>query len=220
MSDAIIVTVDSVRTRASTQEALLTLAIPLEKAALIAKFLGMIEKQVAVAFAEIGEEKQQDNVPKEETKLFGKYATELYRLGWFYNPVVLSNIGSDEEFLTWVEQQPCCIPESPHLHEGDIVAAHVRRIADGAGIGIKPAYSAIPLCNRHHQIQHNQGEVAIGGKGWCDKQRQNFLKEWASSTLAKKLDYSSMGMVPTDELLTWARKHNLEGTLPSCYRES
>ena len=54
MTDAIIVTVDSVRSRASTQETLLTLAVPQEHAPMIAKFLGMIHQNVAVAFAEVG----------------------------------------------------------------------------------------------------------------------------------------------------------------------
>jgi len=50
---AIIAIVESVRTRASTAEALLTLAVPLEQAGLIAVFLSRIGDQVGVAFADI-----------------------------------------------------------------------------------------------------------------------------------------------------------------------
>lgn len=162
-------------------------------------------------------------------KPFGKYAAELHRLGWFFNPKVLEAIGSDEEYLAWIEKQPCCATTQLfldgknteyRLHGGDVVAAHVRRIANGAGTNLKPPYSAIPLCHGHHSLQHQNGESVIGGKEWCDKQRDKFLKEWASSALARTLGYNSMGMVPPDEMLEWARKHDLEGTLPACYRET
>lgn len=167
-------------------------------------------------------------------KPFGKYAAELHRLGWFFNPKVLEAIGSDEEYLAWIEKQPCCAIEEQLIHrvglagselsftphQGDVVAAHVRRIANGAGTNLKPPYSAIPLCHGHHSLQHQHGESAIGGKEWCDKQRDKFLKEWASSALAHKLGYHSMGMVPPDEMLEWARKNDLEGTLPACYRDA
>lgn len=225
MTDAIIVTVDSVRSRASTQETLLTLAVPQEYAAKVAKFLGMIHKPVAVAFAEV----EQDGTPKKpdekETKPFGKYAAELYRLGWFFNSKVLEAIGSDEEYLAWIEKQECCasppITGKPHhhVHDGDVVAAHVRRVADGAGTGIKPKYSAIPLCHGHRSLQHQNGESAIGGKAWCDDQRDKHLVEWARRRLAEHFGVKSMGYVPPDQLRAWAIERNLEGTLPACYRE-
>lgn len=50
---AILMTVERVATRASTSEALLTLAVPLEQAATISKFLSMIGQQVGVAFADV-----------------------------------------------------------------------------------------------------------------------------------------------------------------------
>lgn len=46
-------TVEGVRTRASTSEALLTLAVPLEQAVLISAFLSRIGDQVGVAFADV-----------------------------------------------------------------------------------------------------------------------------------------------------------------------
>jgi hypothetical protein len=159
MTDAIIVTVDSVRSRASTQETLLTLAVPQEHAPMIAKFLGMIHQHVAVAFAEV-EEGAPKKTDEKETKPFGKFAAELYRIGWFFNQKVLEAIGTDEEYLVWLRSQPCA---ASHLGdcEGDVVAAHVRRIANGAGTGIKPTFSAIPLCSKHHALQHSAGESAI-----------------------------------------------------------
>src|SRR5436853_1270295 len=50
---ALMMTVEGVRTRASTSEALLTLAVPLEQAAVLSAFLSRIGDQVGVAFADI-----------------------------------------------------------------------------------------------------------------------------------------------------------------------
>jgi len=158
-------------------------------------------------------------------KPFGKYAAELHRLGWFFNPKVLAAIGSDEKYLAWIAQQECCaygrltVGDEVHSHLGDVVAAHVRRIANGAGTSIKPPYSAIPLCHGHHSLQHNAGESAIGGKAWCDKLRDEFLVKWASSTLARTLGFPSMGFVQPMKLYIWAKASDLEQTLPACYRE-
>lgn len=94
-------------------------------------------------------------------KPYGKQASSLYANGFFLVPQVLRAIGTDDEFLEWVRQQPCA---ARHLGGcgGDVVAAHVRRISEGAGIGLKPSgFNAIPLCNNHHALQHSQGESAL-----------------------------------------------------------
>ena len=254
MTDAIIVTIDSVRSRASTQETLLTLAVPQEHAPMIAKFLGMIHQNVAVAFAEVEkntEHKADKWTPEEIAKMsksshqpfainkipadkpYGKEAAELYRLGWFFNQKVLEAIGTDADYLTWIEKQECCgtvllatntqqgingITQDLHHHLGDVVAAHVRRIANGAGTGIKPPYSAIPLCHGHHDLQHQSGESAIGGKAWCDEQRNKHLVEWASHKLANALGHPSMGFVPPNALREWAMRFELLQHLPPVYR--
>ena len=238
MTDAIIVTVDSVRSRASTQETLLTLAVPQEHAPMIAKFLGMIHQNVAVAFAEVEGGKPSAKKEDKDAKPYGKEAAELYRLGWFFNQKVLEAIGTDEEYLAWIEKQECCATALLSVgtrikadglgcaseetrfvdHIGDVVAAHVRRIANGAGTGIKPPYSAIPLCHGHHDLQHQAGESAIGGKVWCDEQRNKHLVDWASHKLANTLGHPSMGFVPPNALREWAMRFELLQHLPQVYR--
>ncbi|MHB8727610.1 MAG: hypothetical protein ACYC9K_01075 [Sulfuricaulis sp.] len=185
MTDAIICTVESVRTRATTQEALLTLAVPLEQAALISGFMGKIGKLVGVAFAEVDQPPEPETKkPKEEIgkddprhplhkpendlRPYGKQASELYKNGFFLNPKVLEKVGTDEEFLGWLKLQPCAAAHFGDC-EGDVVAAHVRRIANGAGTGLKPnQYSAIPLCHKHHMLQHVAGQNALVPKGFKD----------------------------------------------------
>lgn len=224
MSDAIIVTVDSVRSRASTQETLLTLAVPQEHAPMIAKFLGMIHKHVAVAFAEVEDGKEPAKKHDKDAKPYGKEAAELYRTGFFFNPKVLEAIGTDADYLAWIEKHPCCatglltIGKQISDHFGDVMAAHVRRIANGAGGALKPPYSAIPLCHGHHSLQHQNGEEAIGGKVWCDDQRNKYLVDWASHKLANALGHPSMGFVPPAAMREWAMRHELLNQLPQVYR--
>ena len=83
--------------------------------------------------------------------------------------------GTDKQFLEWLKTQPCAVGSGC---EGDVVPAHVRRIANGAGTGIKPEYSAIALCNHHHQLQHQHGESRIGGKAWVDARLIDARGDW------------------------------------------
>ena len=69
---------------------------------------------------------------------------------------ILELLGTDEHFLDWLRQQDCAIHSEDC--QGQTVPAHVRRVGKGAGVGIKPAFSAIPLCQYHHEQQHQKGE--------------------------------------------------------------
>lgn len=157
--------------------------------------------------------------PEKQAKPYGYLAAKLYANGFFLNPKVLEKIGTDEEFLVWVRQQPCAYNTyAAAEHGGDVVAAHVRRIANGAGTGIKPPYSAIPLCDRHHQMQHQEGESALDGKEWFDEQRAKHVTRWASRQLAFTLGGESMGFVRPDALREWAMRCELLQYLPEVYR--
>jgi hypothetical protein len=85
----------------------------------------------------------------------------------------------DKLFLAWLRKRNCIICMSPPPND----PAHVRRASNG-GIGAKPVLSAIPLCRACHQLQHKQGESALGGKEWFDAQalihKNLFLKETGS----------------------------------------
>ncbi len=176
-----------------------------------------------------------------DTKPFGKYATELHRLGWFFAPKVLEAIGTDEDYRAWIQKQKCVVCGGQdwvaEIGEGRCEATHVKRPSN-SGLGHKPDYSCVALCHRDHiEGQHPDGLFAIyeiwcdltvrdkpslsdipAAREWLDKQRDKLLKEWASKTLAAKLGYSSMGMCPPDELVAWANKHDLSDTLPAIYR--
>lgn len=121
------------------------------------------QRYILLAFEVRADESIEPATPKQESKKkpYGEYARELHRLGWWWQPGVLEAIGTDAQFLEWIRRQPCA---AAHLGgcDGDVVAAHVRRIANGAGTGIKPNnYSAIPLCHKHHALQHQHGESAL-----------------------------------------------------------
>jgi hypothetical protein len=99
-------------------------------------------------------------------------------------------------------------------------AAHVRRVANGAGTAIKPPYSAIPLCNEDHSAQHQHGESAIGGKEKVDKLRLDSVKQWAWETMRAIFDVESMREANPADVLAWAKAHRIDRHLPVCYREA
>jgi len=148
-------------------------------------------------------------------KPYGNIASVLH-YGWLYNPTVLSAAGSDEDFRTWLEQQPCAMASKGGC-QGDVVAAHIRRVGKGAGTRMKPEYSALPLCHHHHQEQHGKGEDAIGGRDVVERKGRYYLGEWASHRIAEQLGYDSLGFVPPDELLVWAEDIGVD--VPTEYLE-
>lgn len=154
---------------------------------------------------------------------YGKQASSLYAHGFFLVPDVLKAIGTDQEYLAWLKGRECCIRGSliaDKAHDGDIVPAHVRRIADGAGTGIKPEYSAVPMCDRHHKLQHQSGESEVGGKEWLDRQRNRYVQEWASHELAgAHFGERSIGDITPAGIKTWAEDNHVDMWLPPVYRE-
>ena len=163
----------------------------------------------------IADEKPVDSVASK----YGAQAKELRLSSFFRRPEVWRAVGTDQEFLDWLKICSCPVTGS---HYGDIVPAHVRRVANGSGTGIKPEYSAIPLCDKHHQLQHLQGESAINPREWWDKKRIEYLVKWCWETLKTDLGYDSWSEVPPLVLETWADKKLVSGSvqnpwLPRCY---
>ena len=227
MSDAIVLTIESVRTRASTNEALITFAIPLEQAGHVSGFMNKIGCQVAAAFVDVNQHTRQADVPRETKTTDGSYghqARELRLSGFFRVPEVWRAIGSDEEFLNWLRFQKCayCGGQDYIGETGDLKceAAHVRRVSAGSGTSIKPEYSAVALCRKHHAMQHDKGESSLGDKDWWAKKRVQAVSEWGWITLREQLGYGSWKDVPPDQLLVWAAERELDGYLPAVYLET
>lgn len=211
MSDAIIMTVESVRTRASTSEAIISFAVPLEQSALVSGFMAKIGTQVGAAFVDV------DQYKRTPQGIYGKEARALRLSNFFRTPEVWKAIGTDEQFLDWLRGQPCAVCGDYDYVDGQQVceAAHVRRVANGSGTGIKPAYSAIPLCHKHHAEQHQQGE---GDKAWYDKQRIQHVIEWGWQSLKTQLECEHWNDVEPVQLSNWAKAHDLYDYLPREYR--
>lgn len=158
-------------------------------------------------------------------KGFGEEARILKQSGFFRSPDVWKAIGADSNFLAWLRQQRCVADVGMLPHEqkacgGMIVAAHVLRIANGAGKGIKPEYSAIPLCDKHHRLQHQHGESYVGGADHFDKQRIRHLQNWGWQRLKEQLGVESMTALEPGRLVAWAENKGVVEALPRAYREA
>ena len=165
-----------------------------------------------------------ENVPNSVT--YGDEAAKLKLSGFCDRIEVMQALGGDKAFLAWIRTQEKCVARSfEHANPanncaGDIVAAHVRRIAKGAGTGKKPEYSAVPMCDFHHTIQRQQGESAVGGKEHLDKESAKYLDKFGWWALKKTLGYASMRDVPPKVLHDWAFEHGLVSLLPPAYQEA
>lgn len=170
-------------------------------------------------------ESAQRGLQEEAIQDFGAYAQGLrLHSDWMGNPKVWEQIGTDEEYLEWCRHQKCAHCSKVPRWEMDTFvpseAAHVRRVANGAGTAIKPPYSAIPLCSGCHANQHQHGENAVGGKDKVDKLRLDHVKHWAWETMRQIFDVESMREANPADVLAWAKSHGIEKHLPICYRET
>ena len=123
----------------------------------------------------------------------------LFRSSFFRRPSIWPKVGSDEEFRSWVREQPCIVCKA-----SPVDAAHVRRVEFGAGVGIKPEYSCIPLCREHHRQQHDQGESSIGSDEDFRKWRIFYLHKWCWESVKKQLGFDSWSKMPLEVFKKWA----------------
>ena len=90
----------------------------------------------------------------------------------------------DAAYLDWLSYQPSCVDGAFHQCLDGVdrnIACHVRRVNRGAGCGIKPPYSAIPMTQEQHL---NEDRYPIE---WRVSQADRYLKRWIRS-LAKYED--------------------------------
>jgi hypothetical protein len=233
MANAIVMTIEGVRTRASTNEALVTFAVPLEQAALVSGFMSKIGRQVGAAFADVESGEIPAAAPAAaDEKIYGYEARTLRLSGFCRCPAVWKALGTDEEFRAWIQKQPSAWSGEFSTYvdgEGRCEAAHVSRIEYGRGIGHKPEYACIPLTHKEHALQHAKGEsvfsqtdkrgVLIGGREFFEKMRMKYVEQWAWETLRATLGYDSMGEAEPSVVRAWAVAHGVADLLPGKYPE-
>lgn len=154
---------------------------------------------------------------------YSKEAQRLWQSTFFRSPAVWAQVGSDAEFRDWITYQPSAHsgrfnPDPDESGAMRCVAAHVRRVADGFGTGIKADYACIPLTDAEHQQQHRSGEEALRPREWYDKQRVQHVHRWAWQALVRALGHESMADVPPADVLSWARERGVDQFLPSEYK--
>lgn len=154
-----------------------------------------------------------------QTEDYGKQAQEL-KLSSFTRALdVWKATGSDDQFLAWVRTQKC-VARSGLPCDGPIQAAHVWRLEDGFGKGIKGSYAAVPLCAFHHRLHHTETEDAIGGREYLDKKRVETVSGWVWATIKDDLRVASMRDAAPGWVHAWAQKRSVERYLPESYREA
>lgn len=169
----------------------------------------------SVALALLGEPETEQKKPT--SRPYGAQAQTLRLSGFFRTPDVWKAIGTDKQFRAWVATQDCIATSIGEGCSGDVIAAHVRRIADGAGTGIKPDYACIPLCHGHHTEQHQHGESRLAPKEKWDQWRIQTVEKWCWETLRGDLGYAHWYDVPPNILRAWAEHACVDRYLPSAY---
>lgn len=174
-------------------------------------------------------ERVQQAPPKKND--YGAEAQELWQSGFFRTPQVWHAVGTDEEYVEWVQKQKSCVSGrySEYVNGvGHCEAAHVRRAAE-AGTGYKPLFAVIPLTHDEHALQHQEGEARVlevykincqpeYAKEWFDKQRILHVQRWAWERLRTILGAAHWNEIHPAKLCKWANKHEVYQYLPSVYK--
>lgn len=150
-----------------------------------------------------------------QVQQYGQYAKALRLSGFFHQPDVWRALGSDEQYMGWLRMQRCHVRNDCR---GDVVAAHVRRVSRGSGTGVKPKYSAIPLCDYHHQLQHQHGESVLMPRASWEAAADHYLLEWGWQMLKSHLGVASMRDASPAHVVEWARSRDVARHLPAIYR--
>lgn len=190
----------------------ITIDLPTTESSHFHELFPEVHCQVAVARLNLA-------TASEPTVDYGNYAKALWLSAFFGLPEVWRATGSDEQFLAWVRTQKC-IARSPDPCDGPVQAAHVWRQKDGFGKGIKGPYAAVPLCAGHHGKQHANGEGAIGGRAYMEKQRYDSVREWVWSVMRDDLNVASMRDAEPAKVLLWCEKRGIDKHLPAAFREA
>jgi hypothetical protein len=157
----------------------------------------------------------------------GQFWRAMFTGAVFQAPPILAALGTDAEFNEFIRRHTCEVcGQYAYRREADqewvTEAAHVRRVADGAGTGIKNTHATIPLCTEHHRAQHQQGESAIGGADWCDRTLAGYRNAWARERLHERFGVESLTHLAPADFLSWleACDHRLLRFIPDGYRRA
>lgn len=150
---------------------------------------------------------------------YGEHAKTLRRSKFFSHPEVWQAAGTDTQFLEFVRTQKC-IARSGKNCDGPIQAAHVWRLKDGFGKGIKGDYAAVPLCAFHHRLHHQESEDAIGGREFMESKRWDTVTDWVWAVIKDDLHVASMADADPKKVLAWCQRRGIDQFLPTEYREA
>jgi hypothetical protein len=173
-----------------------------------------------------------------ETSGNGEYsglARELHASGFFLRPAIWLAIGStlcdsdpEKWFREFIHTKPCWAADRSCA--GDVVCAHVSlteadergELLGAHGTGIKARFSAVPLCDHHHTLQHNKGWTHIAPLEDWRRARIRYVSEWAALALKGWLNADHWYNVDPADLATWADEQGGEilAMLPASYRQA
>lgn len=172
----------------------------------------------------------------EKKGIHGKFWQSLIASGVFRAPPVLNAIGSEDQYIKWIQKKPSVMGTGgdwvERIGEERCEAAHVLRVNEGGGKAVKSPYHIVPMRREEHAYQHQHGEQAavmkfmnppkkdFNGPEYLEKRADSYRSEWASGELAKQLmpEMKSRSEVSPDLVWDWFEGRDLCNYLPQSVR--
>lgn len=201
LDGAILAVIDKISSRGTTGDMLLQLAIPIESGPKLVPFLSKIGKHVGVAFADL--EADAAALPASDEKILAvvdKLASRSSTSDWLLTlSIPLDKATQFAPYLSKVNQHVAVAfgnvdqkrtPAAPKAHDYGEFA----RVLFQKGFFRSPhVRTALGLVGEH-------------------------AHDYVAKQVAAGLGYESMGDVPPQEFLSWAKSHQLEWMLPVSLR--
>lgn len=99
--------------------------------------------------------------------------------------------GTDAEYQAYIRLFPSVLTYryGEWLHgEGRCEVSHWRAVSNGAGVGVKPPYSAVPLTHEEHHYTHQKGSSYFNPHEWWEKMQIKMLQMWVNDVKPPTLE--------------------------------
>lgn len=201
LDGAILAVIDKISSRGTTGDMLLQLAIPLESGPKLVPFLGKIGKHVGVAFANL--EADASALPASDDAIVAvvdKLASRSSTSDWLLTlSIPLDKATQFAPYLTKVNQHVA-------VAFGDVAQRRAPAAPKAHNYG---EFARMLYANGFFRSPKVREAVGLTG---------DHAHDFVATQVAAGLGYGSIGDVPPQEFLGWAKTHQLEWLVPAGLR--
>jgi len=140
-----------------------------------------------------------------------KKMNDILELSGFLRHIdVIYNLGSEEEYRSWLMTKGCSFPSVDRCLNEPIVLLEFK--------GFINAFNYIPFCTEHAKLVSANYDVLPTGIKYLEIKQMVLIQEWAKEKLKHKFSLTGVEEPDPTLIIDWANKHGLNKLLPHKYK--